>query len=110
MDYLTAKEVAHLLRLSKDYVYKNFELFGGMKFGRALRFPKEVLDEILKEWNHECLQASRVVQSGPMEKRKEDLSKKRVQDTRRGRKGRKKGPKKSVGGEHELYRTLLDEM
>ena len=40
MDYLTAKEVAQMLRLSKDYVYKHFELFGGMKFGRHCVFQR----------------------------------------------------------------------
>jgi len=45
---MTVEEVAQFLRMSPSWVYKNWQLLGGVKLGGSLFFPK-------KEDLYECL-------------------------------------------------------
>jgi excisionase family DNA binding protein len=49
IELMTVEEVAKILRSSKWFIYKNADMFGGVRFGKLIRFPKETFETKLKE-------------------------------------------------------------
>lgn len=49
MEFLTAEEVAKILRTSVWFVYEHRQLFGGIKIGKVVRFDKEIFESKIKE-------------------------------------------------------------
>ena len=47
MEFITAKEIAEILKVSEWFIYKHYQRFGGVKFGKALRFEKSLFEEVL---------------------------------------------------------------
>ena len=103
MNFLTAGEVAKMLRMSQWFVYKNFELFGGIKIGRVLRFEKETVEGIIN--GHLEVARQRAVQvqlhKGPTE-----IPEPMVQNGGGGEKSGEKSPRKTRGDKYGLYRSV----
>lgn len=49
MEFLTVTEIAQMLKTSPEFIYKNRRLFGGIKVGRLVRFPKQVFEAFIQE-------------------------------------------------------------
>ena len=62
MRFLTADEVAGVLRCSREHVYRNYRLFAGVKIGRVLRFEEERLYSTLGRMADDSLQVPREVE------------------------------------------------
>jgi hypothetical protein len=58
MQFLTAEEVAKILRVSLCFVYQNRQLFGGIKLGKVVRFDKEIFESKIKEVNNGNVQTT----------------------------------------------------
>ncbi|RJR18182.1 MAG: DNA-binding protein [Nitrospiraceae bacterium] len=102
MEFLTVKEVAKLLNISESYVYKNYGMFGGVRFGRTVRFEKTVLEEILNGY----LEASREMACRNLEARQEGAVQD-ISDETGGSENRRRGKGRSGGDEYGLYQALL---
>jgi len=69
MDFLTVEEVAKIIKCSRWFIYKNANLFGGVRFGKLLRFPKELFESKLKEVINDSISAGREVDVRLLEER-----------------------------------------
>jgi hypothetical protein len=49
MEFLTIGEIARVLKTSPGFVYKDGKLFGGIKVGRLVRFPKWATAALLED-------------------------------------------------------------
>jgi hypothetical protein len=49
IEFLTAEEIAKILRTSVWFVYQHRQLFGGIKIGKVVRFDKEIFESKIKE-------------------------------------------------------------
>jgi hypothetical protein len=111
VEFLTAEDIARITKLSPEFVYQNRHLFGGVKFGRAVRFEKHTFEQKIKEMmQNECLQAS-----GKMAVRVHDrggaVLEKRVRNEAsrpRRRSRRQKEPKADEFSVHSLVRQSLE--
>ena len=48
-EFLTPKEVAEILKVSPEWVYKHAKEYGGVKIGRLVRFSKRVFNKVIEE-------------------------------------------------------------
>jgi hypothetical protein len=107
MEFLTAKEVAEVLRISKELVYKNYRQFGGIKIGRVIRFEKEVFNQILRRWLDDSIQAGEEVAISLREVGSPALEV-RVQDEGRGEAGGVRRQKKTGADKYGLHRLVRE--
>ncbi len=49
MELLTVDDIAQALKSSKWFVYKNYEILGGFKIGKLVRFSREVFENKIEE-------------------------------------------------------------
>ena len=68
MEFLTAEEVAKILKVSPWFVYKHAKSLGGLKIGRCVRFPKELFEKRIQE----VIEGDRLQTSGEMAVRVHD--------------------------------------
>jgi len=48
-EFLTPLEIAKILKVSPEWVYKHAKELGGVKFGRLIRFSKRIFNKTIKE-------------------------------------------------------------
>jgi hypothetical protein len=104
MEFLTAKQVADILQVSEFFVYQNRQLFGGVKFGRVVRFEKQLFEEVLNDH----LQTSRQVAVRLLEERSAS-SGKRIQDQAGSERRRDGRQKKNRQDEFGLYKIIREQ-
>jgi len=106
MEFLTAEEVAKILRTSVWFVYQHRELFGGIKIGKVVRFDKEIFESKMKEvMENVSLPASRQMEIRLLEEQGSAAGG-RVSDKTGSQSGRSGSPKESKGDEFGLYRLV----
>jgi hypothetical protein len=101
MEFLTAKEIAELLKVSEWFVYQNREMFAGIKIGKIIRFDKQTTMEVL----YERIRASKEVALGILEGQK-TLPKQMLQNQRRSGKVRKNGQRENGADEFRFQKAL----
>jgi hypothetical protein len=106
MEFLTAEEVAKILRVSVWFVYQNRQFFGGIKLGKIVRFDKEIFESKIKE----VIEGDGLSASGQMEIRLlEERSApkgKRLSDKTRSKIRRSRSEKKTERDERDIYRFM----
>jgi hypothetical protein len=105
MEFLTAEDVARIFKVSKFYVYKNYQIFGGIKLGRILRFEKKLLEVILND----RFEASRQLALGLLEKRAE-VQEGRIRHQTGGKNGGVRLSKNPKTDKYGLYQTLRESL
>ena len=88
MEFLTAKDVAKIIKCSEWFVYQNRQLFGGIKIGKVVRFEKQTIEEILYERN----KMSKEMAIRLLDERRE-ASQKRISHQASGQNGRNRSKK-----------------
>ena len=48
-EFLTPREIAKILKVSPEWVYKHAKEYGGVKIGRLVRFSKKIFNKIIEE-------------------------------------------------------------
>ena len=62
MEIMTAVELAEMLSVSKEFVYKNYLMFGGTKWGaRLIRFERKTVEEIIRRQFNDAVSESEKV-------------------------------------------------
>jgi hypothetical protein len=108
MEFLTAEEVAKILRTSVWFVYQHRQLFGGVKFGKVVRFDKEIFESKIKEVNKiDRLPTPRQVEIRLSEEQS-STSGKRISNEAGSKGGRGRSPKKSKGDEFGLHKLMRE--
>ena len=108
MNFLTAEEVAKILRTSVWFVYQHRQLFGGIKIGKVVRFDKEIFESIIKEvMENDSISASEQVEIRFLEEQS-SISGKRISHKARSKSGGSGNPKKSKTDEFGLYRLMRE--
>jgi hypothetical protein len=106
MEFLTAEEVANILRTSVWFVYQHRKLFGGVKIGGVVRFDKEIFETRMKEvMNIDSLPASSKMEIRLLEER-DTPSGKRLSDQTGSQGCGSRSPKKSKVDEFGLYKLM----
>ncbi|HNY50310.1 MAG TPA: hypothetical protein PLV50_03035 [Smithella sp.] len=106
MEFLTAEEIAKILRTSVWFVYQHRKLFGGLKIGGVVRFDKEIFETKVKEvMKIDSISAPCEMEIRLLEER-DSAQGKRLSDQTgsQGRRGR--SPKKSKVDEFGLYKLM----
>jgi len=108
MEFLTAKEVANILRCSLWFVYKNYKELGGIRFGKIIRFEKEAFLNNIKEGFNDDREAQRET---PLQFLVEgsETQEGRLQDEARSPRGRAKSSQKSKTDKYGLYRLVREQ-
>lgn len=79
-EFLTPREVAKILKVSPEWVYKHAKEYGGVKIGRLVRFSKKIFNKIIEEViRNGSLQAQGQVDLRLREER-EEISPRRIPD------------------------------
>jgi hypothetical protein len=106
MEFLTAEEVAKILRTSVWFVYQHRELFGGIKIGGVVRFDKEIFESRMKE----VMKIDSLPPPGKMEIRlleeRDSPPGKRLSDQAGSQSSRSRSAKKSKVDEFGLYKLM----
>lgn len=106
MEFLTAEEVAKILRTSVWFVYQHRKLFGGIKIGGVVRFDKEIFEAKLEEvMKIDSLPTPCKMEIRLLEERDSPQGK-RLSDKTGGESGGSRSPKKSKVDEFGLYRLM----
>jgi hypothetical protein len=109
MKFLTAEEVAKILRTSVWFVYQHRQLFGGIKLGKVVRFDKEIFESKIKEvTENDCLSAQRQMEVRLLEERSTSEGK-RISNHAGGKNGRGRSQKKSQKDEFGLYKLMREQ-
>jgi hypothetical protein len=109
MEFLTAEEVAKILRVSQWFVYQNRHLFGGIKLGKVVRFDREIFESKIKEVKeNDSLSASREVEVRLLEKRSQAEGQ-RIQHQAGCKSSRSRSPKASQKDEFGLYKLMREQ-
>ncbi len=104
MEFLTAKEVAEILKTSEHFVYKHYEMFGGVKLGRILRFEKSIFEEVM----HGVLSSSREVSVRLLEERR-STPESGIRNQTRSENGRSRSKKESQKDKYGFHKTLREQ-
>ena len=108
MEFLTAEEIAKILRTSVWFVYQHRKLFGGMKIGGVVRFDKEIFEARMKEvMDSDSLPAPSKMEIRLLEEQREAEGK-RIRDQKGGRGRSSRSQKVAQGDEFGLYRYLRE--
>jgi hypothetical protein len=106
MEFLTAEEIAKILRTSVWFVYQHRQLFGGIKIGKVVRFDKEIFENKVKE----VMQNVSVPPPGEMEIRLLESEcpppRRRISHEAGGESGGSRSPKKSKADEFGLHEIM----
>jgi len=106
MEFLTAEEVAKILRTSVWFVYQHRKLFGGMKIGGVVRFDKEIFETRMKEvMDSDSLPAPSKMEIRLLEERDSPPGKRLFNQTGSAS-GGSRSAKKSKVDEFGLYRLM----
>jgi len=108
MEFLTAEEVAKILRTSVWFVYEHRNYLGGIKIGKVVRFDKQVFENKIKEvMENDSISASEQVEIRFLEEQS-SISGKRISHKARSKSGGSGNPKKSKTDEFGLYRLMRE--
>ena len=106
MEFLTAEEIAKILRTSVWFVYQHRQLFGGIKIGKVVRFDKEVFENKVKEVkDNDLLQASGEMEIRLLEEQSSPKGK-RISNEERSQSSRSRSSEKTKGDEFGIYKDL----
>jgi len=92
-EFLTPLEIAKVLRVSPEFVYKHARELGGVKIGRLVRFSKRIFNKKIEEVTNGGIQESRPMDVRLSEERNEAQAG-RLPDERGG--NRRPGPGKGI--------------
>jgi uncharacterized protein YigA (DUF484 family) len=107
VEFLTAEDIAEILKTTPEFVYKNRTLLGGIKIGRLVRFPKSVFESIMGRMNDERIQASGQVDVRLFEER-DAVQGRRLRDQERSPRRGGKGKGNSKADKYGLYEALRE--
>jgi hypothetical protein len=107
MEFLTAEEVAKILRVSPWFVYQHRQLFGGIKLGKTVRFDKEIFESKIKEAENGDLQASGELELGILEEQSSPEGE-RIPNQTRSQSRRSRSPKEPQKDEFGLYKLMRE--
>ena len=106
MEFLTAEEVAKILRCSEWFVYANRKILGGIKIGKLVRFDKEIFESKIKE----VMKSGDVQTPGQLElgilEEQSAPERERILDQERSKSGGGRSAKKSQRDEFGIYKYL----
>ena len=104
-EFLTPKEVAEILKVSPEWVYKHAKEYGGIKIGRLVRFSKRLFNKIIEEVISGSLPASQQLDVRLCEKC-EEIPGGRIPDPPRSSGSRSQGKDNSAKDKYGLLKAL----
>jgi hypothetical protein len=110
MNFLTAEEIAKILRTSVWFVYEHRKLFGGIKIGKVVRFDKEIFESKIKEvMSNDSLPASGEMAVRLLEERSTSEGE-RISNEVRSKGRRSRSSQTSKKDEFGLYKLMREQV